>query len=103
MWTGDDAFSAIDFPGAFYTEAWDINNRGEIVGSFWDTADDCDAGVFHGYLRMKEGLLVTIDFSEAVETFLTGITDDGNVAGSYIESGTGNEFGFIALRTAESH
>lgn len=39
------SFESIDFPGAVTTQAWAINARGDIVGSYVDSA-----GKTHGYL-----------------------------------------------------
>jgi len=39
------SFESVDFPGAAATQAWAINSRGEIVGSYVDSA-----GKTHGYI-----------------------------------------------------
>lgn len=53
-------FSAFDFPGATLTWAWDINERGEIVGEYADAS-----GNRHSFLRKEERFL-SIDYPGAV-------------------------------------
>jgi uncharacterized membrane protein len=46
----DDGFVNIDYPGAYLTEAWGINNAGQIVGVYFDSA----TGPVHGMLVQAE-------------------------------------------------
>jgi uncharacterized membrane protein len=84
------AFTTIDFPGTvnfpnlpgpFRTDAWGINNRGEIVGGYQDAHRK-----WHVY-RLREGQFTTIDFPEAVDTALDagkgGINSRGDIVSSY--------------------
>lgn len=73
--------SQIDAPGATYTDAVGINNRGEIVGSFQD------ARGLHGYL-FRRGALTTLDFPVAgALTIALGINDRGQIVGAYRSQG----------------
>jgi probable HAF family extracellular repeat protein len=72
-----DFVKAIDFPGAAQTEAFGINEKGDIVGSYAD-----DSGTFHGFL-LQDGSFATIDFPGAVLTFPDDINNQGEIAGAY--------------------
>lgn len=79
----EGVFSTINvpFPGAFNTEAQDINARGEIVGIYRDPNL-----LEHGYL-LSEGEFTTIDvpFPGAIETTVFGINARGQIVGAYSE------------------
>ena len=70
-------FTPIDVQGAVATQAWGINARGDIVGSYIDAA-----GRSHGYL-LREGEFTTIDFSAIANTEARGISPDGEIVGIY--------------------
>jgi probable HAF family extracellular repeat protein len=70
-------FTQIDFPGATFTEANGINNRGQIVGLFGDAG-----GVFHGFL-LEDGAFTQIDFPGAPQTLPNDINDRGQVVGVF--------------------
>lgn len=74
----DLAFTTIDFPGATGTLAYDINNRGEIVGRYI-SAD----GIQHGYLRSPKGSFTSIDVPGADLTAALGINSHGDIVGPY--------------------
>ena len=61
--------------GTDYSEATNINDRGDVVGQMLD-----DNGFGHGFL-LKDGVLSMLDFPGATETFALGINDSGIVAG----------------------
>src|SRR6266540_4030206 len=71
-------FTAIDVPGADYTEAHGINRQGQIVG-FYSTPEGSGA---EGFL-LDQGVFTTINFPEAIDTLLTDITGSGKILGSY--------------------
>ena len=60
-------YTIVDGPGATATTAWDINNRGAIVGDYFG-----DDGRYHGF-RYVDGKLTTIDFPGAVHTSAQGL------------------------------
>jgi uncharacterized membrane protein len=72
-------FSTIDFPGAAGTiagtNAWGINDRGEIVGSYQGTD-----GKSHVYLR-RHNQFTTIDFPTAVDPNAVDTAPSGSKGG----------------------
>jgi hypothetical protein len=73
-----DAYSYTQFkvPGSLSTEAFGINNRGEIVGAY------TVPGRTLGFLRSIEGKFTTIDRQTGGYTDASGINDLGQVVGS---------------------
>ncbi len=61
--------------GTNYSEAFKSNDRGDVVGEF--VGDD---GFTHGFLLSK-GVLTTLDFPGASDTYAFGINESGTVAG----------------------
>lgn len=61
--------------GTDYSEAFKINERGDVVGQY--IGDD---GFFHGFLLSK-GVVTTLDFPAASDTFAFGINSSGVVVG----------------------
>src|SRR5215471_13889150 len=61
--------------GTDYSEAFKINDRGDVVGQYFD-----DAGFGHGFLLHK-GVLTTLDFPGASDTYAFGINASGTVVG----------------------
>jgi probable HAF family extracellular repeat protein len=79
-------FTPIDVPGATFTNAFGINNRGQIVGSFFDATGS------HGFLN-TDGTFTPIDVSGATFTFASGINNRGQIVGGF-GNATGNH-GFL--------
>ncbi len=75
----------IDFPGAAGTIAWDINNRGQVVGFYRKD------GVVHGFLWHK-GNFTSVDIPGAIETVVFGINSAGDIVGLYVDATTGHGF-----------
>jgi uncharacterized membrane protein len=86
-------FQSFDVPGSTFTEAWDINPSGNIVGDFQDTT-----GVFHGYLRTAAGYR-SIDFPAAIGTHAFGINPGGVIVGTYTDINNVTH-GFLAVPDA---
>jgi uncharacterized membrane protein len=63
--------------GTNFSEAFKINDRGDIVGYFLD-----DNNLAHGFLLSK-GVLTTLDFPGASQTLALGINESGTVVGSW--------------------
>jgi len=61
--------------GINYSEATDINDRGDITGQMID-----DNGFAHGFL-VRDGQVTLLDVPGATETFALGVNDSGLVAG----------------------
>jgi probable HAF family extracellular repeat protein len=73
------AYTMLDFPGAILTEAVGINDEGDVVGDYRDSA-----GTFHGFV-WDEAQFRTIDvpFPEAILGAATGINNVGQIVGFY--------------------
>jgi probable HAF family extracellular repeat protein len=70
-------FRTIDFPGALTTQAFGINERGDVVGDYTDTS-----GNVHGFL-LKKGKFSSIDYPGAILTSARGINDAGEIVGAF--------------------
>ena len=79
------SFQTIDFPGAQTTVLNGINNRGQIVGSFY-----LPNGHTHG-LALQQGIFKAFSYPGAVTSALTRINDNGTVIGFYF-SGTSDVY-----------
>jgi uncharacterized membrane protein len=69
--------TTIDAPGAFFTRAFGINNRGDIVGHYRDAA------ALHGFLLHK------VSFTPIQITLTTealGINSEGDIVGGYSDA-----------------
>lgn len=99
-------FSAIDVPGADYTDVWRINDNGQIVGRFMSSNGD-----FHVFLyTIATRSFVSIDYPNAVETAVGGFTqmgglnNNGEIASGYCNSSNcdldsiGSLHGFVLSR-----
>lgn len=69
-------FTTLEVPGATRTVASGIDDRGQIVGSYDDSAGT------HGFL-LREGKFTTIRFPGAVWTTALGIGTRGEIVGAY--------------------
>ena len=81
-------FTTIDVPGASLTQAFGINPRGDIVGSY------AAGGATHGFLLDKKGTFTTIDVPGASFTEALGVNPRGDIVGRY--SAGGAFHGFLA-------
>jgi hypothetical protein len=72
----------VDYPGALSTFAYGINDRGDVVGEFRDSA-----GV-HGFIRREDGEFTALDYPLATSTSAQKVSANGTVAGYYYDSGT---------------
>jgi hypothetical protein len=66
-------FSTIDYPGASYTEAWKINDSGQVAGRYIG-AD----GNYHVYL-LSNGKFTSFDYPGALQTSPQGYSDVGGL------------------------
>jgi probable HAF family extracellular repeat protein len=81
------SFTTLDPPGSTYTEAYGINNSGQIVGKY------VDAGGQHGFL-FDQGSYTTLDVPGAASTSASGINDSGQIVGSYGDAVSSHGFLF---------
>ena len=90
-------FQTIDFPGAgapCSAPRW-INERGDIVGVYANSLNECYAFQLHGFL-LTQGQFTAIDFPGAAFTQVLGISDDGEVVGQFTNP-KGDTHGFKAV------
>lgn len=78
----------LDVPGAEFTQAWDINNYGQIVGVYED------GGRQHGFISDGFAFL-TLDVPGAYFTQLSAINDKGQIVGNWLEV-NGRTHAFVA-------
>jgi hypothetical protein len=73
-------YTTLRFPDAVLTAMQEINNRGQMVGTFRDAQ-----GIVRGFL-LDDGVFRTIDAPEpSSETVLFGINNRGQMLGGYID------------------
>jgi uncharacterized membrane protein len=77
-------------PGAAITQAWDVNQSGEVVGAYFD------GETYRGFLRNQAGLS-TVEFPGAAWTRAFGINAAGDLVGAYAKDGIIR--GYIASRS----
>ena len=84
----------IDVPGAIGSAAFDVNDRGEVVGIYADPKEGDPKGTTHGF-RLRKGAFTTIDPPGAVDidgtpgfqaTAPLGINNRGQVVGQYADA-----------------
>jgi probable HAF family extracellular repeat protein len=81
-------YTLLDFPRAILTEAIGINDDGQVVGDYRDSA-----GRFHGFF-WDAGRFLTFDvpFSEATATAPSGINNVGQIVGFYFDNNVSETF-----------
>lgn len=82
-------------PGASVTYAIDINNAGDITGSF--TLDPNAADGFTGYVMRGNNFILIFSYPGAnvTSTFVLGWNEAGTIVGSYKTTTEGEEHGFV--------
>ena len=87
-------FTPIDLPGARATAPSRINDRGQIVGRYYQTAPFSGPDArFRGFL-LDRGRLTRIDVPGAAQTQAVGINNLGQVVGEY-QTPDGTYHGFL--------
>jgi uncharacterized membrane protein len=91
-------FRTIDVPGARGTELGEINNRGDIIGTYAGTR----VGEQHGFLLDRRGRITEIDVPGGEYTIPFGLNDRGQIVGYTVDIGPDgiptNIHGFALLR-----
>ena len=83
---GRGTITSFDLPGARGTEALDINDRGQIVGTYSeDTPIVNDSARPRAYL-LDRGEVTRIDFPRATGTVALGVNNRGQVVGEYADA-----------------
>jgi hypothetical protein len=91
--TANGHFTTIAFPGASSTEAFGVNDSGEVVGQY--TVGTGNAAVTHGF-TWRAGQFVSVDIAGASATTINGVNNEGDLVGFYTDA-KGNTDGFFAL------
>jgi len=86
-------FITIAAPGAAMTQAFGVNDSGEVVGTY--TVGTGNNAVTHGFTWLG-GRFVSVDISGASATFINGVNNEGDLVGFYTDA-KGNTDGFFAL------
>jgi hypothetical protein len=79
--------------GTDNTYAYALNSHYEAVGEFFDSSNN-----FHGFSRTKGGAFTQIDYPGAIDTVCFGITDAGEITGTYINA-SGLPYGFTYTKS----
>jgi hypothetical protein len=88
----DGTFDPIAYPGAFETQAFDINNSGQIVGQFNIIAT-------HGFVRESDGTFNVVQVPGSQHTTVSAINDTGEIAGYAVIDG--RNYAFIGTPVPE--
>src|SRR6516165_2598304 len=80
-------YTTFDVPGTSDTEAFGINQAGQIVG-----ANSNSSGVSHGFLRDVDSSYTRFDVPGARSTVALGINDASQIVGYYASSGVFHGF-----------
>jgi probable HAF family extracellular repeat protein len=85
-------------PGSSCAQAADVNDRGDIGGSYWDNPG-CfvmPLETWHGFV-LRSGTFTTVDVPGASHTEVSGINAAGEIVGAYIAAGGGasDQHGFF--------
>jgi hypothetical protein len=83
-------YKQFDYPGATFTQAWDVSPTGTVVGYFNPVTS-------HGFARDLGGGLTQIDVPGAQWTRAFGIDPQGELVGSYADA-TNTVHGFLWRR-----
>jgi probable HAF family extracellular repeat protein len=78
----DGRFSQIDVPGAADTQPFDINDLGQIVGTYEPA--DITPVQRRGFVRHPNGQITTINIDNAQSVQAAGINNQGQVVGQYL-------------------
>ncbi len=83
----------IAMPGASATQAFGLNDNGEVVGTY--TTGTGNNAVTHGFTWMN-GRFTTVNYPMASSTTINGVNDEGDIVGFYTDA-KGNTDGFVGL------
>jgi hypothetical protein len=86
-------FTTIAFPGAAMTQAFGVNDSGEVVGTY--TVGTGNNAVTHGFTWLG-GQFASVDIGGASATTINGVNDEGDLVGFFTDA-KGNTDGFFGL------
>jgi hypothetical protein len=89
-------FITLAFPKAAMTQAFGVNDFGEVVGSY--TTGTGNAAVTHGFVWTPRhgGTFASVDIGGASSTTINGVNDEGDLVGFFTDA-KGNTDGLLAL------
>lgn len=82
------SFTTIDYPGSNRAQIYGINDRGDMVGGYWDANNRR-----HGFL-LREGRFTSLDFPGMSLTSAFAISEAGDIVG-YVLDTDNVEHGFL--------
>ena len=87
-------FLQLDYPNSTFTQALGLNNRGQVVGAYMDSA-----GLTHGFVyTVSSGQYASVDDPNGVgSTIVNGVNDAGVLVGFYGAPPINS--GFVAIRS----
>lgn len=92
----DGKFSFFDVPGSKYTQGWDINPSGDIVGFYGDGDVVADSNLHAtAFLKIKD-TYQAVQYPKAMDTRAFGINSARDIVGTY-ETEDGHTHGFVAI------
>lgn len=92
---GDGRFLTLAVPGASMTQAFGVNDSGEVVGAY--TVGTGSSAVMHGFTWRPGHGFTTVDDPHGVgTTTINGVNDRGDLVGFYTDS-AGNTDGMLAM------
>jgi probable HAF family extracellular repeat protein len=83
----------IAMPGASATQAFGLNDAGEVVGTY--TTGTGNNAVTHGFTWMN-GKFTGVNYPKASSTTINGVNNEGDIVGFYTDA-KGNTDGFVGL------
>jgi uncharacterized membrane protein len=83
----DGVYTSFSFPGSHGTAFWGINDRGQIIGRYWDANNHA-----HGFLLDPDGQITPLAVPGATATNPLGLNNKGQVVGLYRAAGVTHGF-----------
>jgi hypothetical protein len=90
-------FRTFEIPGGSSTFAAGINDSGQLVGYYLTSYFDSSGLVTlsTGVIRNPDGSITTFDVPGSTSTYIQGINNQGQLAGSYVNNGI--TYGFLSI------
>jgi hypothetical protein len=86
-------WTTIKVPSSVATVPATVNDQGVVVGEYYATSSDLKNGVSQGFID-QAGTYTTIDYAGATSSAVYGMTNSGEIVGTYLAS-DGVQYGFI--------
>jgi hypothetical protein len=90
----DGDIRTIDVPGAYATIATRTNDRGQVVGDYFETQQKTEQGLKRGFM-LDRGRFIRIDAPGAESTEVVGVDDRGRAVGETIDLDTNSVRGYL--------